>query len=298
MKQEFQDPGRKQKDLWATLAHRLSDRIAKDSANSWMATQVTWDACDRKWRNLKHTFKSIHTNQWRSYRSRSRWEFYYPLLEIFGDRIKGQQPKKRECSKYVVVHPPNDNKMCSLSSAKKSVCNVPHLSSFVSSEEGGSSEETVFVEELKVDENTGGSYVVVKPSKESSLETGKKQLRVPQEQHKQVKVERMDYVDIINVSRGHSDHFMDGNFESRDISHVVFDGSSNCGLDSKDTKCPPAWFKNFMKEYHKEEKDRREALQKAHDDILKVEERKVKALERILMNLCSQPLSKTMQTNS
>ncbi|KAG8228422.1 hypothetical protein J437_LFUL003895 [Ladona fulva] len=305
MKQDFQDPGRKQKDLWATLAHRLSERIAKDSTNSWMASQVTWDACDRKWRNLKHTFKSIHTNQWRSYRSRSRWEFYHPLLEIFGDSIRGQLPKKREGAKYVVVHPQDDNKSASLPAAKKSVGNMHHLSSFLSSEEGGSGEETMFVEELKVDECTGGSYVVVKPSKESSMEPRPKHLKVPREpdnMHGQVKVEQIEYVDILNVNRGHSDHSMDDNCKLRDDSHEEIDGSNTCGLDCKETlgnsKCPPAWFMNFLREYHKEEQDRREALQKAHEDILRVEERKVKALESILNKLCSPPNSKSLQTSS
>ncbi|XP_067000422.2 uncharacterized protein [Anabrus simplex] len=73
MKLDFQDPYKKQKDLWIKLAENMCHR----------GCDVTWDMCDQKWRNLKHTFKSIYYNTHRSERSKRRWDFYESLEGIF-----------------------------------------------------------------------------------------------------------------------------------------------------------------------------------------------------------------------
>lgn len=70
---DFRNPHKKQKDLWYELASNMCQR----------GCDVTWDMCDRKWRNLKHTFKTIYYNQHRSAKSKRRWEFYSDLEELF-----------------------------------------------------------------------------------------------------------------------------------------------------------------------------------------------------------------------
>jgi hypothetical protein len=70
---DFRNPHKKQKDLWHELASNMCRR----------GCDVTWDMCDRKWRNLKHTFKTIYYNQHRSAKSKRRWEFYSDLEELF-----------------------------------------------------------------------------------------------------------------------------------------------------------------------------------------------------------------------
>ncbi|PSN31623.1 hypothetical protein C0J52_18044, partial [Blattella germanica] len=73
----FRNPHRKQKELWYELSKNMVKR----------GCDVTWDMCDRKWRNLKHTFKTIYYNQQRPDRSKRRWEFYNALEELY--LIKG-----------------------------------------------------------------------------------------------------------------------------------------------------------------------------------------------------------------
>lgn len=70
---DFRNPHKKQKVLWCELASSMCQR----------GCDVTWDMCDRKWRNLKHTFKTIYYNQHRSAKSKRRWEFYSDLEELF-----------------------------------------------------------------------------------------------------------------------------------------------------------------------------------------------------------------------
>lgn len=70
---DFRNPHKKQKDLWYELASNMCRR----------GYDVTWDMCDRKWRNLKHTFKTIYYNCHRSAKSKRRWEFYSDLEELF-----------------------------------------------------------------------------------------------------------------------------------------------------------------------------------------------------------------------
>ncbi|XP_069698656.1 uncharacterized protein [Periplaneta americana] len=73
MIEDFRNPHKKQKDLWYEVANNMCNR----------GCDVTWDMCDRKWRNLKHTFKTIYYNQQRPAKSKRRWEFYNALEELF-----------------------------------------------------------------------------------------------------------------------------------------------------------------------------------------------------------------------
>ncbi|KAJ9582008.1 hypothetical protein L9F63_003591 [Diploptera punctata] len=84
MVDDFRNPHKKQKDLWYELANNMSQK----------GYDVSWDMCDRKWRNLKHTFKTIHANPHRSTKSKRRWEFYNDLEELFKPQGNGEGLRK------------------------------------------------------------------------------------------------------------------------------------------------------------------------------------------------------------
>ncbi|XP_048509982.1 uncharacterized protein LOC105685991 isoform X2 [Athalia rosae] len=69
----FKDPSVKKKLVWKNIAACLH---AQGYSN------VTDDACDKKWRNLKKTFKDIYTGQRR--KNNGKWAYYDVLEEVFG----------------------------------------------------------------------------------------------------------------------------------------------------------------------------------------------------------------------
>ncbi|GLH05828.1 Uncharacterized protein GBIM_11390 [Gryllus bimaculatus] len=81
---DFQDPHKKQKDSWVKLAENMCRR----------GCDVTWVMCDQKWRNLKHTFKSIYYNKHRSEKSKRRWDFYQVLEDVFKPQLEAEDLKK------------------------------------------------------------------------------------------------------------------------------------------------------------------------------------------------------------
>ncbi|KAJ4436220.1 hypothetical protein ANN_18850 [Periplaneta americana] len=70
---EFKDSNIKKKHIWRKIAQRLAERGYPN---------VTEDMCDKKWRNLKKTFKEIYVGQ-RGSPLRTRWGFYNAVEEIF-----------------------------------------------------------------------------------------------------------------------------------------------------------------------------------------------------------------------
>ncbi|XP_046400485.1 trihelix transcription factor GT-3b-like [Ischnura elegans] len=72
LQNEFQDHTIKRKVLWRKIAQNMKRKGAP----------VSWELCDKKWRNLKQTFKAIHTSK-RSEASMRRWEYYNELEDIF-----------------------------------------------------------------------------------------------------------------------------------------------------------------------------------------------------------------------
>ncbi|XP_015516762.1 uncharacterized protein LOC107222064 [Neodiprion lecontei] len=71
--QNFKDPSLKKKLIWKNMAACLHARGY---------TNVTDDACDKKWRNLKKTFKDIYTGQRR--KNNGKWAYYDVLEDVLG----------------------------------------------------------------------------------------------------------------------------------------------------------------------------------------------------------------------
>ncbi|XP_046403871.1 uncharacterized protein LOC124169332 [Ischnura elegans] len=307
LKNEFQDPRRKQKDLWAIVSARLSEKIAKETgeSNAWMSSQVTWDACDRKWRNLKHTFRTIHHNQWRSFRSRSRWEFYTPLLDVFGNTMETPRDRpvvKPEKTRYVVVHPPNlqsgGGRAIMIPSLKKHAhlvrsgrpVEISPRPPVISAEDVGSNEDSVFLEEVK----GSPGFMVMKSSKVAPSETPvKKQVKLSHVVQGQVKISESKAKALLAIQKDSETVPKCSTSKSKEEVEMIdektvdrLDASTSKGATDVSSS-PPAWFVNFLKEYQEEERKRRESLKKAHEELLRVEERKVRALENILSKIVS-----------
>lgn len=70
---EFKDSNNKKKHIWRKIAQHLAERGYPN---------VNEDMCDKKWRNLKKTFKEIYVGQ-RGSPLRTRWGFYNAVEEIF-----------------------------------------------------------------------------------------------------------------------------------------------------------------------------------------------------------------------
>ncbi|XP_071450388.1 uncharacterized protein [Hetaerina americana] len=72
MENEFKDHTIKRKVIWRKIAQNMKKN----------GICVSWELCDKKWRNLKQTFRAIRTSK-RSDISMRRWEFYSELEGIF-----------------------------------------------------------------------------------------------------------------------------------------------------------------------------------------------------------------------
>lgn len=72
--EEFRNPFKRQKILWENVAYKMKICGFKN---------ITGNSCDRKWRNLKATFKKIYHDTERTEESKCQWEFYNDLLVLF-----------------------------------------------------------------------------------------------------------------------------------------------------------------------------------------------------------------------
>ncbi|XP_044737066.1 uncharacterized protein LOC123299007 [Chrysoperla carnea] len=92
---QFRDPKARQKDLWIKVADGMQMK----------GYHVDYQMCDRKWRNLKQTFKSIYYDK-RKKRQRT-WEFYEILQIIFTPDPRGRILRKSR----MVLPIPSDDEM-------------------------------------------------------------------------------------------------------------------------------------------------------------------------------------------
>lgn len=74
-KDKFRDPTKKKSTLWQQIARVMSDEGASN---------ITADMCDKKFRNLKMTYRKIQESNKKA-RVRINWEYYSDFLDIFLD---------------------------------------------------------------------------------------------------------------------------------------------------------------------------------------------------------------------
>lgn len=72
--EEFRNPFKRQKYVWENVAYKMK-------INGY--ENVTGTICDRKWRNLKSTFKKIYYDIERTQESKCQWDFYNDLVVLF-----------------------------------------------------------------------------------------------------------------------------------------------------------------------------------------------------------------------
>ncbi|KAK4883274.1 hypothetical protein RN001_006593 [Aquatica leii] len=72
-KVDFRDPKKKKKNVWAEIREVFEGR----------GYEVSYDDLDRKFRNLKHHYKTIIDNKKKTGRGRMHWEYFEPMQEIF-----------------------------------------------------------------------------------------------------------------------------------------------------------------------------------------------------------------------
>lgn len=113
LENQFKDYTIKRKVLWRKIAQNLK----KNGIN------VSWETCDKKWRNLKQTFKSISSSK-RSEISKRKWEFYTELQDIFIHDINVKGPS------YVYEEMPEDS---------VEVVEMTDIDSYISNERDGDS---------------------------------------------------------------------------------------------------------------------------------------------------------------
>lgn len=65
-KQDLEDPNRKKKRVWQSISADLAEK----------GEIVSWEVCEKKFRNLKQTYKNIKDNSSKTGRGNKTWEFY------------------------------------------------------------------------------------------------------------------------------------------------------------------------------------------------------------------------------
>lgn len=85
--QEFRNPFKRQKILWENVAYKMKICGFKN---------ITGNNCDRKWRNLKATFKKIYYDTGRTEESKCQWEFYNDLLVLFTKDFRKEMGVERK----------------------------------------------------------------------------------------------------------------------------------------------------------------------------------------------------------
>ncbi|XP_012269693.2 uncharacterized protein LOC105693983 [Athalia rosae] len=93
---DFGNPSKRQRDVWESMASKLR--------KNYGYTGITWDMCDRKWRNLKSTFKTIYHSK-RPLYSKKRWEFYEEFKILFAPDVRGTE----EDRKSAAILPPSSS---------------------------------------------------------------------------------------------------------------------------------------------------------------------------------------------
>lgn len=85
--EEFRNPYKRQKILWENLAYKMK---------IFGFENVTGKNCDRKWRNLKSTFKKIYYDTERTQESKCQWDFYNELVVLFTQDYRKEMGVERK----------------------------------------------------------------------------------------------------------------------------------------------------------------------------------------------------------
>lgn len=85
--EEFRNPFKRQKFLWENVANKMKICGFKN---------VTGNNCDRKWRNLKSTFKKIYYDTERTEESKLQWDFYNDLVVLFTKDFRKEMGVERK----------------------------------------------------------------------------------------------------------------------------------------------------------------------------------------------------------
>lgn len=99
--EEFRNPYKRQNILWENLAYKMKICGFEN---------VTGNNCDRKWRNLKATFKKIYYDKERTQESKSQWDFYNELEVLFTKDYRKEMGVER---KSRTLKPALENEMIS-----------------------------------------------------------------------------------------------------------------------------------------------------------------------------------------
>lgn len=95
--EEFRNPFKRQKLLWENVANKMK---------IFGFENVTGNNCDRKWRNLKSTFKKIYYDTERTEESKLQWDFYNDLVVLFTKDCRKEMGVER---KSRTLEPPVDS---------------------------------------------------------------------------------------------------------------------------------------------------------------------------------------------
>lgn len=71
----FNTPGIMKKDVWKQIGHEM----VKYNSN------LSWEACEKKMRNLKHRYKLILNSGDKRFRDRKKWEYFEALRNLFAN---------------------------------------------------------------------------------------------------------------------------------------------------------------------------------------------------------------------
>lgn len=99
-KNAFRDPRKKKKLLWIDIS-----RVMKENAYNF-----SWDACDKKWRNLKKTYKNVISQSRKNGESVQSWKYFRLMQEILGESDEIEAPRQLPSSATHSPSSTNDEK--------------------------------------------------------------------------------------------------------------------------------------------------------------------------------------------
>nr|CAD7195026.1 unnamed protein product [Timema douglasi] len=289
----FLNPCNKQKNVWMKLARNMAKH----------GYLLTWDMCNRKWRNLRRTFKCVHEKQKYSQPNRGNWEFYETLKDFF---LVDRHPKLK-------THPRDTAK--SLFKPRHTFADIVD----VPTSEGGSivTYPDVIMHEDNNLQTTGNTYFLNTTESQADnihLAAGDKTKScdsIPPWLHIFMDQICSDDAERLGALQEMHEEVLD--MEKRNMRRVqpppspcrclCVQGRCEFGTTppqlvylyyehqslTKDIKMEemPVWFQNFIEQYRLDENNKLAAMKKMHSELMELEKQKCLLLEALLEKFVS-----------
>lgn len=225
--------------LWKKVARRLTER----------GYPISYENCDRKWRNLKNSYKKILYDTGRNEKSKCQWEYYTKMQVLFSENTDNKQSSNLRKSR--ILPPPQNEKSKDAVEDDENQISIEYLDE----ESMEASDDKTILGKRKLSIDLDDSSLAQR--KKISAQSRRKKTPLLEEKVPQhfvtIPVENI-LIDVVDeIDENDVNVIVAAPENSMDDVEDENDNKKSIDILEKDAT-PPVWFQNFMTRYDSDNK--------------------------------------------